>query len=352
MKPILLSLALLLTAPALLAQDYDSLIREALELRNAGDLTGAEARLREAWPLAADKSEVAYLLGMVLAFQERYDEAQAMIDAALVDYPDNADLKEAQIRIRDFQAANSSEASPTASAADALSHEVTLGFSRSEFSRSGFSQWNDRSVEYRHLQPDGDQQFVRASHNHRFGEHDSQLEAGLLLGQDKAWPLELSAGIADSADFVADWFVRTATRRLLSPDSASWGALVFTPLYQYSSFNNGDTQRVHLGLEYYLPTTDLWLTPALGMVRDQDGENSFAWSIGAHWQAGVRNRFGGSYSDAPETENLLTTDTRSYSLYWRHQLADDWTVVLSATRVDRAAAYKRDEYSLVLQHRF
>lgn len=349
MKHLLLSLALLGASPALLAQDYDTLIREALELRNADDLSGAEARLREAWSLADDKSEVAYLLGMVLAFQQRYDEGLTIIEAALRDYPNNPDLQEAQTRIRAFQEDARSNADSTVAAP---AHEVSMGFSRSEFSRNGFNQWNDRFVEYRHLQADGDQQFVRASHNHRFGQHDSPLEAGLLLNQDQAWPVELSAGVADDADFVADWFVRTGTRRLLSPDSASWGALVFTPLYQYSSFNNGDTQRLHLGLEYYLPTTDLWLTPALGMVRDQDGENSFAWSIGAHWQAGVRNRFGGSYSDAPETENLLTTDTKSYSLYWRRQLAESWTVILSATRVDRAAAYKRDEYSLVLQHRF
>lgn len=320
-----------------------------MDLRNGGDLTGAESRLREAWPLAANKSEVAYLLGMVLAFQGRYDEGQAIIEAALTDYPDNADLQEARVRIQAFQA---NVRVNTNSAAPALAHEVSMGFSHSEFSLRGFNQWNDRFVEYRHLQADGDQAFVRASHYHRFALHDSPLEAGLLLNQKMAWPLELSAGIANGADFVADWFVRMGTRRTLSPDSAQWGALVFTPLYQYSSFNNGDTQRLLLGFEYYLPSTDIWLTPALGMVRDQYGQESFAWSLGAHWQVGVLDRVGGSYSDAPETENLLTTDTKSYSVYWCHQLADSWTVALYATRVDRTASYQRDEYSLVLQHRF
>lgn len=439
MKHILLGLALLGAAPVLHAQDYDSLVRNALELRNSGDLAGAEARLREAWPLASDKSEVAYLLGMVLAFQQRFQEGQALITAALADHPGNLDLQLGQARILAFQGQHDDAASAVAAllqqhpgnteainlagrialyqsspqraldyfesvlaaepdnlealvgrhdaalalgeaavaeaalqraeavapqhvdvltrrnpdlATPGLQHEASIGFGHSDISRSGFGRWNDRFVEYRHLHADRDQEYLRASHSQRFGRHDTQLEAGLLLNQDQAWPLELSAGFADSADFVADWFVRTGTRRLLKPSSDSWGALVFTPVYQYSSFDNGDTQRLLLGFEYYVPDSELWLAPSLGLVRDQDGIETFAWSLGAHWQASVRHRIGGSYSDAPETENLLTTDTKSYSAYWRFQLADAWALLLVATHVDRSPSYKRDEYNLVLQHRF
>lgn len=435
----LLGLLLLAAAPATRAQDYDSLVQQALTLRNSGDMAGAEALLRQARPLAADTSEVAYLLGMVLAFQERFQEGQRVVEEALQQYPDNLDLQLAHARILAFQGEHAEAAAAVdairraqpgnsdatnlagrialyqsqprralelfdavlAAAPDNLEalvgrydaaralgdtdtaeatlqraetiapqhvdvqarrnpadvalarrHEASLGFSRSDFSQSGFSQWNDRFMEYRHLHANGNQEFVRASHNHRFDRHDSQLEAGVLWQQDSAWPLELSVGLTENADFMADWFVRAGTRRLLNPGAERWGAAILTPLYQYSSFSNGDTQRLQLGLEYYVPDTEIWLTPAIGMVRDQDGIETFSWGLGAHWQLSTRNRFGVSYSDAPETENLLTTDTKSYGLYWRHALADAWTLILSANRLERAASYDRDEFALVLQHRF
>jgi YaiO family outer membrane protein len=434
-----LSLLLLTAAPVVQAQDYDSLVQEAMTLRNRGDLQGAEVRLREAWPLAANTSEVAYLLAMVLAFQERFQEGQTLINEALQLYPDNLDLQLAHARILAFQGRHGEAAAAvatlrrnqpdnldasnlaarialyqsqprraldlfdlvltaapdnlealvgrhdalrmlgdTAAAETALQnaeaiapqhmdvvarrspesitlsrpHEVSLGFSRSDFSQPGFSQWNDRFLEYRHLHANGNQEFLRASHNHRFDLHDTQVEAGLLRRQDAAWPLELSIGVTEKADFLADWFVRAGTRRLLNPGTQALGAAVLTPMYQYASFSNGDTHRVQLGLEYYLPGTDVWFTPAVGMVRDQDGIETFAWSLGAHWQLSTRHRLGLSYSDAPETENLLTTDTRTYALYWRHALTDAWTLIFAANRLDRAASYQRDEYSLVLQHRF
>lgn len=435
----LLPALLLCLATAVQAQDYDTLITDALALRNAGDLVAAEALLRQARPLAANTSEVDYLLGMVLAFQQRFEEGLALIDQALTQYPDNLDLQLGRARILAFQGRHAEAAEAVAAlrtqhpdnldainlagrialyrsqaqqaltqfdavlavdprnlealigrydaaqalddadAAEAallraeavapdhmdvrarrnpetaplaLAHELSVGYSRSEFSLPGFSHWNDRFVEYRRLRPDGNQHYLRASHNHRFALHDTQLEVGGLWGRDRRLPLELAVGLTEDADFSADWFVRAGTRLRLNPGAGEAGALVLVPLYQFASFDNGDTHRVQFGLEYYLPGIEAWLAPVLGVVRDQDGLDSFAWSLSGHWQISTRHRVGINYSDAPETENLLTTDTKSYGAYWRLQLADTWSLLLVANRLERSNSYDRDEVSVVLQHRF
>jgi hypothetical protein len=68
-QDVLEALALLRSSPALLAQDYDSLIRQMLELRNAGDLSGAlpvlEAMLdSDNWFLRCNSALGLYQLGV------------------------------------------------------------------------------------------------------------------------------------------------------------------------------------------------------------------------------------------------------------------------------------------------
>src|SRR5688572_4597051 len=102
-KPACALLALLLVCGSAVAQDYDSLIQQALRQRNAGDFAAAEQTLRQAYAIPADKSEVSYLLAMVLAFQQRYIEAMDLIDTALETYPDNIDLQLARARVLSYQ---------------------------------------------------------------------------------------------------------------------------------------------------------------------------------------------------------------------------------------------------------
>ena len=86
-----------------LAQNYDTLIQSALQERNAGRFSEAEVLLREAYTLAADKREVTMLLGMVLAFQEKYPEAEALLGEGLASYPDDLQILLAQARVKSYQ---------------------------------------------------------------------------------------------------------------------------------------------------------------------------------------------------------------------------------------------------------
>ncbi len=63
----------------------------------------AEERLRAAYALAADKSEAINLLALVLAFQQKFIEANDLVDAGLSEYPESRDLRINQARIMAYE---------------------------------------------------------------------------------------------------------------------------------------------------------------------------------------------------------------------------------------------------------
>ncbi len=350
----LLASVLFAAGPAF-GQDYDALIQQAVTQRNAGNMAAAEATLRQAYAIPADKTEVSHLLGMVLAFQQRYDEALDLIGQALEQNPGNTELQLARARVLSFQglfreadeatdevlareprnlearnlagrialyqqrpgsarerfndvlqqepedlealiglydslyalgereAANAQLARAAALYPDHIDvlsrqspaefstnprHQVTAGGARSTIDRAGFGNWYDRFVEYRHLQANNNQQYIRVEHDHRFGMHDTMIEAGLALGQSGSTPVELAIGFTPNDEFLAEHFARISAGHVLVEGSDSFGTLVFNGGYQHTSYANGRTHRVFAGLEYYLPGVDMWLTPSIGVVRD------------------------------------------------------------------------------------
>ena len=83
-------------------QNYDTLVEQALTYRNDGNFVAAEQSLRQARDLASDTREVDYLLGMVLAFQERFEESMGLLDSALDTYPSDTQLQLAKGRVHSY----------------------------------------------------------------------------------------------------------------------------------------------------------------------------------------------------------------------------------------------------------
>jgi YaiO family outer membrane protein len=231
-------------------------------------------------------------------------------------------------------------------------HQISAGYGRSTIDRTGFSSWHDRFLEYRHLSADGDQQYLRATRQSRFGLNDTTYEAGTAFNQHGAVPLELSVGYTPDVDFSARYYGLLQASTPLTDGSGTLGTVILNGSFQYSSYANGNTKRVSAGLEWYLPNTDVWVTPSIGMVRDQSGIETFAWTLGLHWQASGTSRFGVNYTDAPETENLVTRDGTSTSLYWRQDLGPAWVMYLTWTRIDLDTLYVRKAIEVSLQYKF
>jgi len=432
-------LMLALVTPAVFAQDYDALIKQAMQLRDQGNMAAAEPLLRQAQSLAKDKSEASYLLGMVMAFQQKYGDALEVLDAALKVKPDDTELQLGRATVLSYQGVyqeaagavdavlakqpNNTEALTLAGRIayyqkrpvvaeqrfnqalsldsgnlDALlglydsymqqgqsdkarlyldraariapnhidvksrqqpeqynalpHHQISTGYSRSTINSPGLDNWHDRFIEYRHLQADGNQQYLRVEHNDRFGTNDTMVEAGLALQQKSRLPLEVAVGVTPNYQFMPHWFGRVQGNTPLTDGSGDFGTVLLTGLFQYSSYANGDTKRVQLGLEYYLPHTDIWLTPNIGEVRDQNGVYTFAWGLGANWQLGGTTRIGASYSNAPETENLITTDSKNTSVYWRLNLGTSFVLYLTWSQFKRENSYTRKSVDATLQYSF
>ncbi|MDX1490197.1 MAG: tetratricopeptide repeat protein [Pseudohongiellaceae bacterium] len=162
------------------APNYDKLIQGASESRNTGDMESAESILRQAHSIASNKSEAAYLLGLVVAFQGRYQEATQIIETALLDYPEDLNLALAKARVLSYQGLYSEaekitaavlEASPQNEDAINLSARIALYQQRPEFAKAQLEALLQR-------QPENLEAIIAL--------HDAQLALGDEQGAEQA----------------------------------------------------------------------------------------------------------------------------------------------------------------------
>lgn len=420
------------------AQDYDSLIQSALELRNAGDFAGAESILREAQELATETNEVSYLLGLILAFQEKFTEAAEVIEAGLERYPNDQQLLLAKARVLSFQsnfteageitdsvlerdpnnlealslranlfrfqqqyssaretysaildldaqnlesmiglydteigAGNLETAEFWLSRAEAQSpqhtdvitrrlrrapstrhHSITSGAAISSFDTAALNRWYDRFLEYRYETEGGTQVYIRGEHAHRFDNHDTMYEVGTVILLPRRGYLEMSGGFTNNNDFLPENRVRVAATFNVAPATENFGATALGFSAMRSKYVTGDVTALGVNLTHYLLSYNAWLTPGIGFIEDERGNNNFNWQIGGHWQINGRTRMGYTYGHSPETENSFTTTTDTHHLYFNYQLTDSISLRIDASSHDRENSYLRENYGLSLNFRY
>lgn len=420
--------------------DYDTLIQQSLQLRNDGDFEAAEAVLRQAYVIPTEVNEVAYLLAMVLAFQEKFIEADELLDEALERYPLDLQLILAKARVLSYQgvygesidvantilerlpentearnllgrvyyyqrrysqareafttillrepdnlealiglydtenaAGNESEADKLLDRADLVApghidivsrrdrnvlpvgpkHQIFTGFNVSDFDQAILDQWYDRSLEYRYSSDSGNQVYLRGEHSHRFGAHDSLLEVGAVLKRSDSLLFELAvAQTTDDNDFSPERRVRIGTTFSLWNASENFGSSTLGLSLTDSEYLTGDVQWLKVDLTHYFLGFNGWFTPGISVVEDEFGDRTVGWNMGLHWQKNARLRLGYNYTDAPETENSITTETQSNHLYAVYDLADALSLRLDLSRIERQNSYTRETAAVTLQFRF
>lgn len=421
------------------APDYDALVQQAMAQRNAGDLQTAEQTLRTAYAIPSDKTEVSYLLAMVLAFQQRYTEAHELLDEVLLINPDDDTLRLGKARVTAFQGLYPAAMSMTEQVlasdptsleainlagrialyqqqprralglfesaivlqandleawigkhdalralgeqdaaeeallmADAIApghidvvtrqqqntvpagpaHLWAAGLERSGFRRVDFDEWEEFFVEYRRQRSLTSSWFVRVNEQQRFDTQDTSVQAGISLNENGALPWQINAGVSPDKNFSAGWSLGASFTHRLTEGSERLGATLLTPSLRMSDYSTGEVWRLGADFEHYVTGTNIWLTPAVGIVRDENGGNTFSWAVGAHWQINGEVRAGVNYGDGAETENKITTDTRSRSAYVQWQFAPALAVNVFAARSDRKDSYSRESVGLTLMLRY
>lgn len=421
------------------AQDYDSLIQESLTQRNAGQFADAEITLRQALELPADKTEVRYLLAMTIAFQQRFTEANSVIDLALAEKPDDVSLLLGKARIQSFQGLYSESETLIAQALeqdntnieainlsarismyqqmpsvaldrfnqvlardstdlealigryDALyalgqreaadetllqaerlapahidvqtrrdrsllpaisRNQLLIGVSQSRFSTPGLSRWRDQFVEYRRQQSLDSEWYVQLSQNQRFDDRDNSLSAGLIGNRQGSVPWHIWAGFSPDKNFSASSHLGASMTIRLNQGSDRLGPTLLTPSLRIADYTTGTVRRLAFDFEHYLRGTNIWFSPGLGWVQDENSDRTFTWSLATHWQASERFRTGAGFADGAETENKITTQTRSRFIYVRWQFTDELNATVSLSSDQRRNSYTRDTISLTIGTRF
>jgi len=83
--------------------DFDGLMAQAVAARRAGDFPVAEAHVRRALALRPGDAEARSLLGHVLVFQQRFDEALVELETARRAVPADRDIQLAIARVRSYR---------------------------------------------------------------------------------------------------------------------------------------------------------------------------------------------------------------------------------------------------------
>lgn len=231
-------------------------------------------------------------------------------------------------------------------------HEWIVGFDRSRFRSFDLPHWRDQFLEYRHQHSLDSTYYVRAEHNDRFASRDTVVEGGWLGNQRGAVPWQLSAAISGDPDFSARYRLRGAVTVRLNEGNDTLGATLITPSLQIADYNTGSVARLGFDLEHYVAGTALWLTPGFGLVRDEEGDNTVTWALGINWQLSATLRAGAMLVDGAETENSVTTDTRSRNAYLLWQVTPAVALRFNVGRHDRRSSYSRENAGVSIALRY
>lgn len=231
-------------------------------------------------------------------------------------------------------------------------HEWIVGMDSSRFRNIDFTRWQDQFIEYRRQRNLDSAYYVRAENNQRFDNRDTVFEAGWLGNQQGALPWQVSAAVSGDNNFSARYRLRGAATVRLNEGNDSFGATLLTPSVQFADYNNGSVWRLGFDLEHYVAGSSVWLTPGLGLVRDEDGDNTLSWALGINWQVSGTVRVGATFADGAETENRITTDTRSRNAYALWQLTPAIALRFNVGRYDRRNSYSRENAGLSISYRY
>lgn len=421
------SLAAMSLLPGLsLAQSYDELIQDALQLRNQGEFSEAEILLRQAHETAADQRESYYLLAMTVAFQDRFDEAQALLNEALENYPENHTLMISKARVLSYQG-NFSDAQATIS--DVLNEEptntealnlsgrlslyqnqpnrsitqyqstlaidannlealigmhdayrnlgdtdqatmylslaaavdpdnldvktrqdqqivpepswqVTYGYGNSRFKRIPLGDWYDSFIEAHRQDGRGNDLYGRIESLGHFGMSDTLVALGTVRNMNSTpWGAKLE--YSPDAVFVPDYRLNLFVSPKLREGGDTWGPSVGNVSIQYASYPTAEVIQLGLGLDQYLFSGRLWLTPSVTTVLDENDNTLTGWNFRANFLLNENILSGVGYGESPQTESAVTAITRTAHVYGQASVSDHMTLRIDLVREDRENSYVR-----------
>lgn len=230
-------------------------------------------------------------------------------------------------------------------------HIITASYGRSNLDLPGYQDWQARNLEYRYLSQSGNQLYLRSENAQRFGLNDTLMEIGGVIGGTNS-SVQLSVASTPGGEILPRQRFRLGGNVLLMQATDTIGGTTLGVSYTQSRYDNATVKWLKADFTHYLLNFNAWLTPGIGIIRDETGKQTTGWNIGAHWQARPRLLVGYNYTDAPDTELNVTTQTNVHHIYTRFDLTDATNIRLDLSRTSRQNSYTQDTIVFSIQHRF
>lgn len=317
--------------------------------------------------VAADptNSDAQVQLGYAYLALGRLDEADAAFGAALKVAPDYADARLGLARVAQrrgdragalaaLEAIGSGNAEADALRAQIAAEPAALRWAFDVDGSYAFvdgpqPDWKELDVQLRHTISERTAVAARAEIANRFDNTDVYLE-GLVdqvLGDGVRGYL-LFGGTPD-ADFRPQWQIGAGgSVRVTSGGSAT----VLTLDLRHAEYVSGNVQTVNPGIEQYFADGRAWITARWINVFDDFSGHQSGYLLRGDVQPSDGLRLFAGYSNAPDTEEGVVIDTRSFFGGAVVDLGSNMTARVSASFEDTEAGADRTQVGLGLGWRF
>lgn len=353
----------------------------ALESKKIGEYEKAEQQLRTLITQDNDNAELWFQIGLVQRFQQKrieaqesqqkalslspknqdirlelarlhswnqnYDLAETMVNEVLAVHPDYTDAKELAVSI-----ARAKNAPETTVQKRPYKWQLDFGYENSDFSRRPQPDWHQYFLQVGHWIRDDTLIHLRTENIERRHIHNDHYEIGATHIFNDTYNAHLSVGHTPDSLFIPEWRIKTGGEARVIFNDESLGNTWLTVHVQHDRYKNLNTTVIKPGIRYQL--FEDWQIQAQHInVIDENDDHLRGWSARLDWQTPLPQlRVFGGLSDAPETQDAITVNTRARFGGLSYQVTPQVAVHASYAREDRENSFIRNIISTALSVKF
>ncbi|MCB2081571.1 MAG: YaiO family outer membrane beta-barrel protein [Hyphomicrobiales bacterium] len=369
----LVSILVILSNPGSTAT-YD----EALRARKNGQFAAAEQQFVSLLKNDAKNAELWFQLGLVQRFRNKYTEAMASQKKALALSPANLDIRLELARLYHWKGEDGLaekltrevlNASPDYTDAQVLA--ATIEKAKRLPARPFHPRWqadigHERSTFSRRPQPDWRQSFLqlgrwinkdtlvhfRTENLQRQNAYNEHYELGVTHIFNDRYSGYASVGYTPDSVFIPKWRIKAGGEMRILHGNSLLGDSWLTGHIQHDRYKTINTTVIKPGLRYAITDTIQAHIQHINVIDEYDNRLK-GLSGRVDWQTPLSAlRVFGGLSDAPETENALTVNTKARFIGLSYRFSSNVTVHASYAREDRDNSFIRHIGATALSMKF
>lgn len=299
---------------------------------------------KKALELAPENYDIKIELARLYSWKKEYKVAEAMINEVLTAHPDYQDA----IELKDsITLAKNAQVTPKK-----LKWQVDLGYENSDFSRRPQPDWHQYFLQLGYWLKEDTFVHIRTEDIKRFHNHNEHYEAGISHIFNDSYNGNLSVGYTPDSSFLPEWRIKTGGEARVIFNHEHIGNTWFTAAIQHDRYIGLNTTVIKPGIRYEI-LDNLQIHAQHINLIDENDDHLNGWSGRLDWQTPLPElRLFTGLSNAPETENAVSVDTKARFFGCSYQLTPKITVHSSYSREDRENSYIRHIITTALSIKF